>query len=96
LAGADERRPVPLVRGALVSTSRKEPRSLTKAQFGTLLAVLAVCIALAMLTMAGVAGKHGQCSDNPNTARAVSPSCWATYTNLEHTGILGVAPKAAS
>jgi hypothetical protein len=85
-----------LVRGALVSTSKKEPKALSKVQFGGLLAVLAVCIALAFLTMAGVAGKHGQCPDDPNSSRTASPTCWATYNNLDDTGVVGVAPKSSS
>lgn len=77
-----------------MSTSKKEPKALTKVQFGGLLAVLAVCMALALLSMAGVAGKHGQCPSDPNSAQAVSPTCWATYHNLDNTGVVGVAPKS--
>jgi hypothetical protein len=79
-----------------VSTSRKEPKALTKAQFGGLLAVLAVCAALALLTMAGVAGKHGECPTDPNSSRAASPTCWATYNHLDETGVVGIPAKPAS
>jgi hypothetical protein len=77
-----------------VSTSSKEPKALTKVQFGMLLVLLAVCGIAALVAMGGVAGKHGQCPSETQTSRPGNASCYATYQNQSNTGIVGIAPRS--
>ncbi|HEX7105375.1 MAG TPA: hypothetical protein VF218_05365 [Acidothermaceae bacterium] len=77
-----------------MSTSSKEPQALTKVQFAALLIVLAICGVLALISLAGAAGKHGVCPSETQDSRPANASCFATYNNLEQTGVLGVSPKS--
>ncbi len=72
-----------------MSTSTKEPQALTKAQFGVLLVVLVVCGVLALISLAGAAGKHGQCPSETQDSRPANASCYVTYDNLDKTGVIG-------
>ena len=72
-----------------MSTSSKDPQALTKAQFGALLVVLVVCGVLALISLAGAAGKHGACPSETQDSRPVNASCYVTYDNLAKTGVIG-------
>jgi hypothetical protein len=74
---------------ASVSTSTKEPQALTKAQFGLLLVVLLICGVLAVISLAGAAGKHGVCPTVTQDSRPANASCYVTYNNLDKTGVVG-------
>ena len=72
-----------------MSTSTKEPQALTKVQFGVLLAVLIVCGVLAVISLAGAAGKHGICPSETQDSRPANAACYVTYDNLDKTGVIG-------
>jgi hypothetical protein len=74
-----------------VSTSSKDPKALTRVQFGGLLAVLAVCAILTLVVLGNVAGKHGVCPGETQASRPGNASCYAAYQNQEKTGVVGIA-----
>jgi hypothetical protein len=77
-----------------VSTSSKEPKALTKPQFGALLVVLAICGVAALVVLAGVAGKHGRCPSEGQTSRPSKNTCYAAYQYQQKTGVVGTPPKS--
>ena len=77
-----------------MSTSSKDPKALTKVQFGVLLAVLLVCAAGALVAMSQVAGKHGICPGETQTSRPGNASCYAAYQNQSKTGVVGIAVQS--
>jgi hypothetical protein len=76
-----------------VSASSKDPSSLSKPQFAVALGLLAVCIVVTLVVMAGVAGKHGRCPGETQVSRPGAASCYAAYQNQDKTGVVGIAPK---
>lgn len=77
-----------------MSTSSKDPKALTRVQFGLLLAVLVACGAVTLLVMAGVAGKHGKCPSETQTSRPGNATCYPAYQNQFKTGVVGIPPAA--
>jgi hypothetical protein len=77
-----------------VSTSSKDPKALTRVQFGLLLLVLVACGAVTLAVMAGVAGKHGKCPTDTQTSRPGNEACWPAYQHQIKTGVVGIPPAA--
>lgn len=73
-----------------MSTSSKDPKALTKVQFGMLLVVLVICGVVTLVVMGGVAGKHGKCPGETQTSRPGNASCYAAYRHQETSGIVGI------
>lgn len=76
-----------------MSSSTKDPSSLSKVQFAIALGVLAVCAVVTLVLMAGVAGKHGRCPGETQVSRPGAATCYAAYQNQNKTGVVGIAPK---
>ena len=73
-----------------VSTSSKDPKALSRVQFGMLLVLLAACGIVTLVVMSGVAGKHGVCPGETQTSRPGNASCYAAYQNQAKTGVAGI------
>ena len=77
-----------------MATSSRDPKALSRAHFGMLLALLAVCGIVTLVVMSGVAGKHGVCPTDTQTSRPGNASCWAAYQNQDQTGVVGIKPAS--
>ncbi|MGH8891272.1 MAG: hypothetical protein ACRDV3_16115 [Acidothermaceae bacterium] len=73
-----------------MSTSSKDPKALTKVQFGVLLLVLVICGVVTLVVMGGVAGKHGVCPGETQTSRPGNADCYAAYRHQDKTGVVGI------
>ena len=79
-----------------MATSSKDPKALSKAHFGMLLGLLAVCGIVTLVVMSGVAGKHGQCPTETQTSRPGNADCYASYVHQDNTGVVGIPVASPS